>query len=215
MEKDTARIEAFSDGIFAVAITLLALEIGVDIKEIQIHHSLETTTNKELFDALLAEWPPFFAYFNSFASVLLMWMAHHQIFKFVRTTNIQLILVNGLLLLLVALVPFPTKTLGEFIGSSAQKMAILFYTLNSVLISAAFVFFMYAAKSKNGELFVPQTPQLAVDQITRGLWIGLLLNLTIFAIAFFIPVLALILNFCMWIFWAVLSYSRTGSHPKD
>lgn len=209
MEKDTGRIEAFSDGIFAVAITLLALEIGVDIRGIQAHHSLETTTNKELFNALLAEWPPFFAYFNSFASVLLMWMAHHQIFKFIRTTNTQLILVNGLLLLLVALVPFPTKTLGEFIGSSAEKMAILFYTLNSVLISAAYVFFIYAAKAKNGRLFMPQTAQPAVDQMTKGLWIGFLLNLSIFIIAFFIPVFALILNFCMWIFWAILSHNRT------
>jgi uncharacterized membrane protein len=208
MEKDTTRIEAFSDGIFAVAITLLALEIGVDIKDIQVHHPVEATTNGELKNLLLAEWPKLFAYFNSFASVLLMWMYHHQIFKLLRTTNNKLILMNGLLLLFIALTPFPTKTLGEFIGTGAQKMAIIFYTGNSVVIATAFVLLMHAVKFRNGSLLLPNiSPQIMVD-ITKGLWIGFFLNIMIFIFAFFIPVLALILNFCMWVFWAVTARSR-------
>ena len=65
MEKETNRLEAFSDGIFAVAITLLALEIG--IKE------YEGATNSNLWQKILGSWPEYFSYFNSFATVLLIW----------------------------------------------------------------------------------------------------------------------------------------------
>jgi uncharacterized membrane protein len=203
MEKETSRIEAFSDGIFAVAITLLALEIGVDIKDIQVHHALETTTNRELKNLMFAEWPKLFAYFNSFASVLLMWMYHHQIFKLIRTTNKTLILANGLLLLFIALTPFPTKTLGEFIGTGAQKMAIIFYTGNSVVIASAFVLLMHAVTGRKGSILLSNTSPQTITEMTKGLWTGLFLNAVIFILSFFLPVPALFLNFCMWVFWAV------------
>jgi uncharacterized membrane protein len=208
MEKDTSRIEAFSDGIFAVAITLLALDIGVGIKDMQAQHPLATTTNRELMHQLAMEWPKILTYFNSFASVLLMWMSHHQIFKMLRTTSVKLILINGLLLLIIALVPFPTKTLGEFIDTGAQKTAIIFYTGYSVLVSSAYVLFIMAAKSRKNNLFLPNTNAQKIKRISRELQIGFSLNIFIFLLAFFIPVLALILNFLMWIFWAIISRSK-------
>jgi uncharacterized membrane protein len=208
MEKDTSRIEAFSDGIFAVAITLLALDIGVGIKDMQAQHPLATTTNRELMHQLAMEWPKILTYFNSFASVLLMWMSHHQIFKMLRTTSVKLILINGLLLLIIALVPFPTKTLGEFIDTGAQKTAIIFYTGYSVLVSSAYVLFIMAAKSRKNNLFLPNTNAQKIKRISRELQIGFSLNIFIFLLAFFIPVLALILNFLMWIFWAIISRSQ-------
>lgn len=208
MEKDTSRIEAFSDGIFAVAITLLALDIGIDIKDVQVVHPLAVTTNSELLNLLKEEWPKIFTYFNSFAAVLLMWMAHHQIFKILRTTSLKLILINGLLLLIIALMPFPTKTLGEFLFTSAQKTAILFYTGFSVLVAGAFVLFILVAKSGNNNLFLPDTNPHKINRIARELEIGFSLNITIFIIAFFLPLPALLLNFCMWIFWAITTRSK-------
>jgi uncharacterized membrane protein len=208
MEKDTTRIEAFSDGIFAVAITLLALDIGVDIKDMQSLHPLAVTTNRELLSQLKAEWPKIFTYFNSFASVLLMWMSHHQIFKLLRTTTVKLILINGLLLLIIALVPFPTKTLGEFIFTGAQKMAIIFYTGYSLVVASAYVLFIEAAKSGKTSLFLPNTSHEKIARITRELRIGFSLNLLIFGLAFFVPLLSLALNFFMWIFWAFTTRSR-------
>ena len=71
MEKKTARLEAFSDGIFGVAITLLAIEIG--IKEYQ------GATNQNLWQKIVENWPEYFTYFNSFATVLLIWMGHNKI----------------------------------------------------------------------------------------------------------------------------------------
>jgi uncharacterized membrane protein len=208
MEKDTSRIEAFSDGIFAVAITLLALDIGVDIKDLQALHPLATTTDRELWNAITMEWPKILTYFNSFTAVLLMWMSHHQIFKILRTTSMKLMIINGLLLLIVALVPFPTKTLGEFIGTGAQKMAIIFYTGYSLIVSAAYVLFILSATTGKNNLLLPDEPPQKIQRIIRELKIGLTLNFSIFILAFFIPVMALVLNFSMWIFWALVSRNK-------
>ena len=205
MVKDTSRIEAFSDGIFAVVITLLSIELGIDVSAIETHHPLQATSDSELLVHLLGSWTKLFAYFNSFAAVLLMWMSHHQIFKLLRTTNNRLILVNGLLLLIVALVPFPTKTVGEFLLTNAQKVAILFYTGYCLLVTLTSIMFMHAVKSGNGVLLLKNVSKETVESICKGLYTGTVLNAVIFILAFFVPVVALILNFCMWIFWASTS----------
>ncbi|MVN22878.1 TMEM175 family protein [Mucilaginibacter arboris] len=205
MEKDTARIETFSDGIFAVVITLLSIELGIDVSAIETHHPLLTTSNSELLVYLLGSWTKVFAYVNSFAVVLLMWMAHHQIFKLLRTTNNKLIIINGLLLLIIAFVPFPTRTVGEFLLTNAQKVAILFYTGYCLLVTLTSILFMHAVKSSNGILLLKNISEETVKSISQGLYVGTLLNAIVFMISFFAPIAALILNFCMWIFWALTS----------
>lgn len=207
MEKDTTRIEALSDGVFAIAITLLTIEIGVNISNIELHHTLKETTNKELLSELLALWTKIFAYVNSFASVLLMWMSHHHIFKMIRTTNKKLVLVNGLLLMAIALVPFPTNTLGEFLMTGAQNTAIIFYTGYTFLVALTFVIFFETVKSNNGILFLKNITTTEIKIFGNGLWKGFALNTAIFVTAFFLPMTALILNFIMWIFWASIAKS--------
>lgn len=203
MEKETSRTEAFSDGIFAVAITLLSIEIGVDIKDIEAHHPLQATTNKELLQQLTMLWPKLFSYFNSFASVLLMWITHHQIFKQLRSINNKLLISNGLLLLVIALVPFPTKTMGDFLLSDARQTAILFYTGYAVLLSLGFVLFITIAKSHNGKLLQHPAALKKTTYLSKQLWVGLYVNTAIFGISFFAPVAGLVLTFCMWFFWAI------------
>lgn len=205
MEKETSRIEALSDGVFGVAITLLAVELGLDIRDIEAHHAIESTSNPELLHLLFGLWPKIFTYFNSFASVLLMWMFHHQLFKLVRSIDTRLMLCNGLLLLFVALVPLPTKTMGEFIFTDAFRSATLFYTGYSILVAFSFLILSFAIKAKNGRLLLPDLPAGRLTGLSRGLWMGFLLNTGIFILAFFEPAAALILNFCMWIFWAFLA----------
>ena len=119
MEKQTTRLEALSDGIFGVAITLLAIEIG--IKE------YDGANNFNLWEKIIERWPEYFSYFNSFATVLLVWMGHNKIFKQLRSANQGIILLNGLVLLVVVLFPYPTKTVGTFIGTNAENTAVAFY----------------------------------------------------------------------------------------
>jgi uncharacterized membrane protein len=194
-DKETARLEAFSDGVFGVAITLLAIEITVPKNTPE--------TNEGLLNSIFSLWTLYLAYFNSFATLLLMWIAHHSIFKILRRTSVNLMLANGLLLLVVALVPFPTKTLGAFINTPAKDTAILFYTGYFILISIAFNLLMFVATRKK-TLIDKDIPEIKIKQIRRGQQKGFLFNLLIFIVAFFSPWIALAMSFATWIYWALI-----------
>ncbi|MGQ0737877.1 MAG: TMEM175 family protein [Bacteroidota bacterium] len=192
LQKETLRLETFSDGVFCIAITLLSIEIGVEL-----HGDV---TNKKLSQALLAKWPLYLAYVISFINVLLAWIGHHGLFKMFQIPDNAILITNGLLLMLVALVPFPTKTLGEFLLTGGLKTAAIFYTGYFVLISMAFWLLWYAARRKPGVLMTDVTPA-QIKQTTRNENIGLICNIIIFGLAFLNPWLALSFSFAMWVYW--------------
>jgi uncharacterized membrane protein len=128
--KETGRLEAFSDGIFAVAITLLVLEIKIPPPE-----------SAGLAGIVLEQWPAFLAFFISFMTILIMWINHHAIFKLVHRTDHTFIVLNGLLMLLITFVNYPTSLLAEHIQAHAledQIFAAAFYSATFVAISIAF-----------------------------------------------------------------------------
>jgi uncharacterized membrane protein len=120
---------------------------------------------------------------------------------FVKSDNAVMI-TNGILLMLVALVPFPTKTLGEYLLSGGFKTAAIFYTGYFVLISIAFRLLWFAA-SRNRENLLHDVTEKQIRLITRNENIGLICNTVIFAVAFINPWLALALSFVMWVYWIV------------
>jgi len=191
-QKETLRIETFSDGVFCIAVTLLSIEIGVEL-----HGDV---SNKNLTNALLAKWPIYLAYVISFVNVLLAWIGHHSLFKMLSKSDNSIMITNGLLLMLVALVPFPTKTLGEFLLTDGLKTATIFYTGYFVLISIAFRLLWFAASRRPGILMHNVTSK-QIRQTTRNENIGLVCNSIILAVAFINPWLALALSFAMWIYW--------------
>lgn len=192
LQKETLRIETFSDGVFCIAVTLLSIEIGVEV-----HGAV---TNKELTHALLAKWPLYLAYVISFINVLLAWIGHHGLFKMLHRSDNSIMITNGLLLMLVALVPFPTKTLGEFLSTGGFKTAVIFYTAYFVLISIAFRLLWFSASRRPGILMNEVTAG-QIQKTTRNENIGLICNTIIFAVAFLNPWLALALSFVMWVYW--------------
>ena len=105
-------------------------------------------------------------------------------------------------LMLVALVPFPTKTLGEYLLTDALKTAVVFYTGYFVLISLAFRLLWFAA-ARNKDLLVHTITEKQIKQTTRNENIGLICNAVISGVAFINPWAALILSFGMWVYWAV------------
>jgi uncharacterized membrane protein len=116
MQSETARIEAFSDGVFAIAITLLILEIKVP-------HPGQGS----LALALWRQWPSYFAFFLSFTFTGIMWINHHRMFTHIRKSNDVLLVLNLLLLLGVTVLPFPTEVLAEHLGGPGQKTAAILY----------------------------------------------------------------------------------------
>src|SRR5260370_22524348 len=136
-EKETARIEAFSDGVFAIAITLLILEIKVP---------QEASSKEALTKALVRQWPSYVAFLSSFATIGIMGINHHRLFTHIRRADHGLLVLNALLLLAVVVVPFPTALLAAHWGHPGEKVAAIVYSGLFVVVAAFFnLLWRYAA----------------------------------------------------------------------
>jgi uncharacterized membrane protein len=124
-----ARIVAFTDGVFAIAITVLVL--GLDVPE--------ELPGPDLHDFLIDEWPQLFAYFLSFAVIGRYWVSHHQIFGMLRDFDQRLMVLNLVYLSLIVLIPFPTNLLGEYGSRSDPVMLYAFVIGSASLLSWAMV----------------------------------------------------------------------------
>jgi len=127
-EKETGRVEAFSDGVYAIAITLLVLELKVpqDLSGAGLRH------------ALLDEWPGFAAFLVSFATIGIMWINHHRLFTLIRRVDHVLLVLNLLLLLGVTVVPFPTSLVSRYLGHEGERLAALVYAGWSIVIALGY-----------------------------------------------------------------------------
>ncbi len=123
-ERGTERVEAFSDGVFAIAITLLILDLKVP----------HARGPSNLLGALIGLWPAYFGYLLSFTMIGIYWANHHYIFKLFVRTNHALNLLNLLFLLTISFLPFPTATLGDYMRDNANRTtATIFYALGLLL----------------------------------------------------------------------------------
>jgi uncharacterized membrane protein len=127
---DGKRAEAFSDGVFAVAITLLALELRVPEGQDALLHRLLTI------------WPSYLAYVVSFLTIGIMWLNHHTMFTHIVRVDRVVLVLNLLLLMVVAVVPFPTALVGDELrrhlhGADARTVVIT-YGLVMILMSTCF-----------------------------------------------------------------------------
>ncbi|WP_089107141.1 TMEM175 family protein [Streptomyces hyaluromycini] len=126
---ESGRVEAFSDGVFAIAVTLLVLDIKVP----------KTAEGDSLWQALGAQWPSYAAYVVSFLVVGIMWVNHHQLFSYVARVDRKLMFLNLLVLMVVSAVPWPTAMLAEYLREDASShAAAAVYSLVMVLMAAAF-----------------------------------------------------------------------------
>jgi uncharacterized membrane protein len=123
-ETSLHRIEAFSDGVFAIAITLLIIEIGVPV----------VSGDETLGHELRHEWPGYFAYVLSFVTIGIYWANHNSFFKLFARSNHAFLMLNVIFLMTIAFMPFPTAVLGDYLTNSDERQtAVLFYGLGLVL----------------------------------------------------------------------------------
>ena len=139
-ENENIRIEFFSDAVFAIAITLLILEIKVPLL-----HGAEVSRN--LGAALLDLYPSYFGYVFSFLMIGIYWTNHHRIFKLYRRGDDILVLLNIFFLMCVAFLPFPTAVLAEYLMHHEQRQtAVTFYTFGLFLPAFAWLLmWLYAS----------------------------------------------------------------------
>jgi uncharacterized membrane protein len=195
--KETGRIESFSDGVFAVAITLLVLDL-------QVPERTKGFTDVALLNELGMHWPDYLAFAFSFFSIFIIWVNHHKLFKQIYKRNTALMFINGFMLFLVCLVSFSSSLLARFYTSGSNNITATLYTGLFVLINLAFNLLWYQV-SRDGSLLRPGTTEHTIRQIKHHYIFAFPTYLIAFVLSFFMSDLALGLSVLLWIFWAVSS----------
>lgn len=154
----TTRIEAFSDGVFAIVVTLLVLEIKVP-------HFEQGATTAEMTRELLHLLPKFIGFVLSFVIVAIFWVNHHQLFHSLERSDRKLLWLNNLLLLWMSFIPFPTALLGEY---PLQPVSVFVYGAVLLLASVSFnLMLRHAVKSGLFEESISQ--EVLAKSIRRGM----------------------------------------------
>ena len=156
MAEGTYRIEAFSDGVFAIAITLLVLEIRLQHAGVQ----------GSLGAGLVALWPYYLAFALSFFVILVSWMVHHDLMRLVHATSRPVQFANGCVLAYVTFIPFPTSVLAANLRGPEISTAVAFYCGTFVLGSAAFNLLLETIA--RGQLFRPEVAAETIGRVRRG-----------------------------------------------
>jgi uncharacterized membrane protein len=155
----TGRAEAFSDGVFAIAITLLVL-------------GLVLSGHGTLTSQLLRAWPHYFAYVVSFLTIGIMWMNHHTILAHVARVDRPLLVINLLLLMGIVAIPFPTKLVADYLTHRGGTAATVTYGLVMIAISLGFdALWIYVVTHAQalGATVPPEALRQSIPGFTGGL----------------------------------------------
>ena len=195
MTHPTARLEAVCDGVFAIAMTLLI----IDVKLPPLAGEVST---RDVWRALAHVTPTALAFLLSFAVIWITWVNHHALMKQVNGTSATFIYANGFLLLTVVAIPFPTSLLGEFLLTDHAAPAVVLY--DAVLAFTALGWVLVATAALRGRL----TPDVRTtapmrEGLRNGYFaIGLYALLALLALRF--PVASIVVTSLTWLFWLIL-----------
>ena len=192
---ETTRLEAFSDGVFAIAITLLVLEI-------RLPASTDSAKAGSLVKAILQLWPVYLAYATSFMTIAVMWANHHTMFKMIRRSDRSMLLINAVLLMVITFLNFPTTIVAEYIQKPDAAVAAMFYSGTQFVIGVLFNIMWW---------YVMRRPHLLEHGITkeqgqkllRQYTVGLTAYPVAFVVAFFSADLSIILCLLVAVFFAL------------
>ena len=174
----TARLETFSDGVFAIAATLLILNVNV--------------TGVPLGRALVHGWPSYVAYAVSFLTIGIMWVNHHGVFSQIDKVDRTFLMINVVFLMFVAFVPFPTKLVAENIHRPGLEAAVLTYGFTLTLTAIAYnALWFYASGSRR--LLRADADAKTVTGISGSFFPGPWIYLTATLFAFGWPTLSIVL----------------------
>ena len=195
-----SRVETFSDGIFAIIITLLILEIKVP-------HIESPESVSELTESVLHLAPKFIAWVISFLSVAVIWVNHHRIFESLKHINHAVFWLNANLLLWVSFIPFPTALMGDYPNN---KLAVSFFGLSSLMMGIAFLLF---------RIYMWKRPEITNDltdeYLRKGVWNVLLFGPTLYLLG---TATAWIHPYIAFAFYALVTiyfiFPQSGTSPK-
>ncbi|PWR07894.1 DUF1211 domain-containing protein [Micromonospora acroterricola] len=183
MARDAARVETFSDGVFGVVLTVMAVEL--------LQTGPARVGGRELPEALADAWPSYLAYVITFAIAGQVWIAHHNIWRYVVRVDQMLLVLNLLVLLFIATIPFTADLLSDNLrgGPTEQRLTAALY-VGTVLGEALFVNLTWWWARRRGLLHPDLDPRLA-RAVARRMRLKPLLYLVAFAVVFVDPILSL------------------------
>lgn len=188
-EYGTTRLETFSDGIFAIAATLLVLEIGVKAGE-----------GWDLGSELLRIWPSYLAYVTSFLIIGVIWINHHHCVSLIARVDRTFLFVNTLLLLVVAFLPFPTKLVAQYLQKPGERSAVYAYAATLLLMAVLYnLWWRYARR--NRRLIGDAVAESRLRAVDRAFNPGVPAYALVFAVAFASPLASVILTLCIAAFY--------------
>jgi uncharacterized membrane protein len=197
------RLEAFTDGVFAIAITLLVLTIN------------PVTDYQHLGPELSKRWPSLAAYVVSFAIIGIMWLNHHSIFAHISHADRGLVFLNLMLLLTVSFLPFPTGIFGEALhrNQSARVAAVLYSATMAVNACAWAALWLYASVGRR--LLVPEFPESQRRSSTVAFTGGTVAYTAILGVAFINAYACLALHGVMAVYYALDPLSRRAARQAQ
>ena len=190
-ELSTGRLEAFSDGVFAIAITLLVLDIAVP-----------ASADQHLLRSFIDEWPSYLGYVVSFSTVGAMWLGHNAITEYLDHADATFVRLNLLFLLFVSFLPFPTRLFADFIQrDSPERVAVTIYGISLLLTAALLmVLWRYSVRMK---LVRPDLDDEEVQLLTQRLTPGLAGYLVLIIAGLFVPIVAVIGYLAIAVFYII------------
>ena len=195
------RLETFCDGVFAIALTLLVIDI-------RIPPTVEITNTADFWLALRHLGPAVFAFILSFIVILITWVNHHSIMKLVNKASPSFIYANGFLLLTVVFIPFPTALMGEYILTDHAAPSVMLY--NFTLAIQAIAWILTGHTALKGQL---TKNEKSTQTMRKNYSYGYFAFATYFVfafLAFWMPLFMAALTTITWIFWLI--YSITMKH---
>jgi uncharacterized membrane protein len=188
-ELGTTRLETFSDGVLAIAATLLVLEFGV-----------HAASGPRLGDDLLHLWPSYFAYATSFLTIGIMWINHHYCVATIARCDRTLLFLNLLLLLVIGFLPFPTKLVAQYLRQPGQQAAVVAYAATFLVMAIVYnIWWRYASTGRR--LIAEDVPDARLQAISRAFNLGPPLYALAFVVAFFSPLSSVAVTFALAAFY--------------
>jgi uncharacterized membrane protein len=194
-ENVNARLEAFCDGVFAIALTLLIIEI-------RIPPSATIQSTNDLWIALKHILPSIFTFVLSFTVILITWVNHHAGLKLVHKSSPSFIYANGFLLLTVVFVPFPTSLLGNYLLTDHAAPAVVLY--DSVLALIAVGWILITRSALSGQLLRNEKAAESSRQNGKYAVFAFALYSLCAILAFWFPLTIAIFTTLTWVFWLIL-----------
>jgi uncharacterized membrane protein len=186
---ETSRVEAFSDGVFAIAITLLVLD-------------LHPPESGDLWAGLIHEWPQFAAYLTSFVVIGIMWANHHSMFRRIVRSDRVLLFLNLVLLLWTSLLLFPTGLVARYLGAGGPNASVAeaLYSANLTLAAIAFSLVWFRAVHGNRLVEAQLTPRQQWATLAR-FSMGTIVYAVTIAVSFAAPGVALAIQFLLALYY--------------